>query len=389
MIAGLDRRAIGVFAAGWATFVNLYTPQAILPMLAHDLGATPASIGLSITVSLLAVALIAPVAGAISDRLGRKRLILAALVLVLVPTLGIAQSATLNQLLVWRFAQGLLMPFIFAVTIAYVGDETSGGEAIRLAGVYATGTIFGGFSGRFIAGLVSDAAGWRMVFVVLAGLTALAALLVAWLLPMERKFRPVSGGLAATLQAYRQHLRNRRLLGTCAVGFGMLFCNVATFTYINFSLAAPPLSLSPTQLGFLFTVYLLGMVTTPIATAIAIRLGRRWTLTLLLLLAILGAGLTILPHLWAVILGLCLIVAGLFAAQALATGFIGVAARQSRSSAVGLYVTVFYIGGSAGGILPGWVWHRSGWPGVVALIAAVMAAMIAFAQASWRDPQGG
>ncbi len=384
-MVGLDRRSIGVFAAGWATFVNLYTPQAILPMLSRDLGATPSSIGLSITVSLLAVAIVAPIAGAISDRLGRKRLILGAMLLVLVPTLGIGHAASLTELLLWRFAQGLLMPFIFAVTVAYVGDETSGAEAIRLAGVYATGTIFGGFSGRFIAGLVSDAFGWRAVFVVLTALTALAAAVVAWTMPREQRFRPTQGGLAATLQAYGQHLRNRRLLGTCAVGFGMLFTNVAVFTFINFALAAPPLSLGPTQLGFLFVVYLLGMVTTPIATNVAARLGRRPTLTLLLLLAIGGAVLTILQQLWAVILGLCLIVMGLFAAQALATGFIGVAVRQARSSAVGLYVTTFYIGGAMGGVLPGWVWRHGGWPGVVGMIALVMAGMIVAATLSWRE----
>lgn len=388
-MAGLDRRSIGVFAAGWATFVNLYTPQAILPALSQDLGATPSSIGLSITVSLLAVAMVAPVAGAISDRLGRKRLILAAMALVLVPTLGIAHSLSLNELLLWRFAQGLLMPFIFAVTVAYVGDETTGPEAIRLAGVYSTGTIFGGFSGRFIAGLVSDAFGWRAVFVVLTGLTALAAVIVAVTMPREQRFRATQGGLVGTLRAYGQHLRNRRLLGTCAVGFGMLFTNVAVFTYINFALAAPPLSMSPTQLGFLFVVYLLGMVTTPIAAAVAARMGRRPTLTLLLLLAIGGAGLTLLMQLWAIILGLCLIVMGLFATQALATGFIGVAARQARSSAVGLYVTIFYIGGSAGGVLPGWIWHHGGWPGVVALISLVMAGMILFALRSWREAQQG
>ena len=380
-----NRRAAGVFIAGWSTFVNLYTPQAILPKLTVDLGATPASIGLSVTVTLLAVAMIAPVAGAISDRLGRKRLILAAMATLVLPTLLIATSQSLEQLLLWRFAQGLVLPFIFAVTVAYVGDECTGGEAIKVAGVYASGTIFGGFFGRFIAGVVSDLAGWRMAFVVLATLTALGALFVAWAMPPEQRFRPVQGGLRATLRAYGMHLRNPRLLGTCAVGFGMLFSTVATFTFINFALAAPPLSLTATQLASLFAVYLLGMVTTPLVTRAAVRIGRRPAVAVMLTGAIGGEALTLLPTLPTAVIGLCLVVAGLFAAQALATGFIGVAARQARSSAVGLYVTIFYIGGSAGGIMPGWIFRHQGWPGVAALVALVMAGMMASALACWRE----
>lgn len=384
----LDRRSAAVFAAGWTNFLNLYTPQAILPNLAADLGTSQAAIGLSITVSLLAVAVMAPVAGAISDRLGRKRVVLAAMATLVLPTLLVASSASLEQLLIWRFAQGLLLPFIFAVTVAYIGDECSGPEAIKVAGIYASGTIFGGFSGRFIAGLVTDVANWRVAFVVLALLTALAAGFVAWAMPPEQRFRRMQGGVATTLRAYSQHLHNKRLMGTCAVGFGMLFCVVGTFTFINFTLSDPPFSLSTAQLGSLFAVYLLGMVTTPIATRIAVRAGRRSTLVVALTLAMAGEALTIVPQLWAVVIGLCLVVGGLFTAQALATGYIGVAVRQARSSAVGLYVTIFYIGGSLGGIAPGWLWHHFGWPGVVGLLAAVMAAMIVLALASWREAPG-
>ncbi len=378
------KRAAGVFVAGFMTFVNLYTPQAFLPVMADDLGSSATRIGLSITVTLLAVALMAPVAGAISDRFGRKRLIVGACAAVIVPTLLVATSAGLESLLIWRFLQGMLLPFIFTVTVAYVADECSGTEAIKVSGLYASGTIFGGFSGRFIGGLVADMAGWRAVFLVLAALTACGALFVAWAMPREQRFRAVVGGLGATLQAYGEHLRNRRLLATCGIGFGMLFSTVACFTFVNFHLADPPFSLSPTHLGSVFAVYLLGMVTAPLATRVAVSIGRWRALVLALLCAACGLLLTLSSTLAVVIAGLALVTGGLFVVQALSLGFIGATVTRARSSAVGLYVTVFYIGGSVGGVAPGWLWHHAGWPGVVGLILAVLAVMGVVGSLSWR-----
>ena len=52
-------------------------------------------------------------------------------------------------------------------------------------------------------------------------------------------------------------------------------------------------------------------------------------------------------------------------------------ARQARSSAVGLYVTIYYVGGAAGAIVPGYAWTVAGWPGCVATVAAVVALVAA------------
>ena len=378
------RRSLAVAAAGFATFVNLYTPQAILPQLAGSFGIGLAQTSLSITVSLLAVAAVAPFAGAISDRLGRKRLIVGAASLVILPTLLVATAGNFAALLVWRFMQGLLLPFIFAVTVAYIGEECDGSEAIRTTGLYASGTIVGGFSGRFVAGIVADLASWRWAFASIALLTACSALLVAWLLPRETRFRPMSGGLRATLAAYGAHLRNPRLMATCGVGFGMLFALVASFTFVNFRLAAPPFGLGPAALGSVFAVYLLGAVAAPLAARMVARFGRRRTLTLAVAVGVAGQAVTLLPSLAAIIAGLGATCIGLFVTQALSLSFIGVAVRHARSAAVGVYVATYYVGGALGAVAPIGVWRHAGWPGVVALVSAAMLAMAGLAVRFWR-----
>ncbi len=379
----MDRRGIAVVTAGLCTFLNMYPPQAIMPALADSFAVPPAQVGITLTATLLAVACVAPFVGSVSDRLGRKRLIAGACFALVLPTLLIAFAGSLHTMILLRFAQGLLLPFIFAVTVGYIGDETTGVEGIRLAGAYALGTICGGFGGRFIAGIAADLGGWRSAFMVLAVITLAGASLIALLLPAERNFRPVTGGLGATLLTYREHLANRRLMATCGIGFCMLFAMVGTFTYVNLQLAGSPFFLNPAQLGFVFTVYLLGIFTAPLATRMAMRVGRLPTLLLVAGMALAGACLTLSAVLPVVIVGLAMVAGGLFVVQTLSLGFVATVPR-ARSTAVGLYVTCYYIGGALGGMAPAPLWRWAGWPGVVALLATAMLLIAVLAACSWR-----
>lgn len=377
-------RALAVAMAGLGAFINLYAPQSILPALAASFHVPLLRTGLVITAPLVAIAALAPFVGAISDRLGRKRLIVASLLLMLVPTLGIAAAPSFAVLLALRFAQGLAVPFVITITVAYIGDECPGAEAIRAAGSYTVGSILGGFAGRFVAGIGADLGGWRVAFITMAVLTAASGLIVARRLPPERRFVPTTGGVAAAIAAYAEHLRNPRLLAICGIGFGMLFCNVAVFTFVIFRLAAPPLSLSPAALAFIFVVYLVGAGATSVFTRLAVRIGRLPTLLLLLAISAIGLTITLLVNLAAAVIGLAAFSSGIMAVQALCMGFIGVVAPRARSSAVGLYVTVFYIGGSVGGIVPALAWRAAGWPGVVVLLYIVLALMAALGVGFWR-----
>ena len=122
-----DVRALAIATAGFSAFVNLYSPQALLPELAREFGVGAGEISALITASTLAIALTAPFTGALADVLGRKRLITAAAFAVMVPTLIIALSSSVPQLVFWRFVQGLLLPPIFTVAVAYVGRRMATG----------------------------------------------------------------------------------------------------------------------------------------------------------------------------------------------------------------------------------------------------------------------
>jgi MFS transporter, YNFM family, putative membrane transport protein len=381
-----DRPRAAVTIGGFCAFIDLYAPQAVLPQLADSLHISPASAGTTIGISTLAIAMSAPVVGMLADRLGNKTTILAASLLLIVPTLLLVVAGSLNQILLLRFLQGLLLPAIFSPLVAYVSEEWPPAQAADIMGVYVAGTAVGGFSGRFVTALMADQFGWRAGFALLAVLTLAGSLIVwAWL-PAAR--RPHAGRNRVSLLAGAVgHLRNPLLLATYAAGFALLFAMVAAFTYVNFHLAAPPYGLSAAQLGMIFLVYLIGAAVAPASGYFVRRLHRRKAMVMAIGLGCAGMALTLSSSLAVIVAGLALFVTGVFLAQSLAMGFVGQAARTAKATAVGIYVCIYYLGGSAGAVVPGLVvWHVAGWPGCVILILAVMCVSAAIAWHAWPSP---
>ena len=270
----IDPRRIAIVFCAVCAFLHLYSPQAVLPLMAQEFGVGAAGASLIITASTLAVAATAPFSGAISDLLGRKRVIVAAMVLLLVPGVMLPLSGSLNELIFWRFVQGLLLPPIFAVAIAYIGDEWPPQQATGVIGSYTSASAVAGFLGRFIPGVLLAYVGWRGGFMALAVLTGVCLIVVAALLPRETKFVRASN-LAASLRQMLAHLRNPKLLATYAVGFGVLFNFIAVFTYMSFHLAGPPFFQSAAFIGSIFVVYLAGAAAAALTGRMIAAIGRR------------------------------------------------------------------------------------------------------------------
>lgn len=381
-------RHLAVGLAGYCVFVNLYAPQSILPLLSQEFDAPAATVSNIITVSTLAVALTAPFAGAVADVLGRKHVIVAAMFVLVVPTFMVGMATSVPELVFWRAVQGLVMPPVFAVTVAYIGDEWPPDEATTAAGIYSSGSSIGGFSGRLIAGILADLISWRAGFFALAAIALAGAIALAVLLPHERKFVRSEGFLASGKQMLA-HFRNGQLLATYAVGFGVLFNFICTFTYVSFHLAAEPYNLSATWLGALFVVYLVGSVLTPWIGWTVARFGRRQFMIGVIASWVGGIALTLAPSLPLIVLGLAISAGCGLICQAVSTGYVTITAKAGRSSAVGLYVTSFYAGGSFGAALGGLAWTLGGWPACVATLALMLALMGTIVITAWTRPNNG
>jgi MFS transporter, YNFM family, putative membrane transport protein len=379
-----DTRALGVAFAAIGAFIELYVTQALLPLLTREFHATATQVAYTVSAATFAVALVAPFVGAVAATAGRKSVIVTAMVALAVPTAMAGFAQSLESLIAWRFVQGLLLPPIFAVTVAYIGEEFAE-RATAMTGIYVAASGIGGFLSRFLSGLLTEHFGWRAAFFGLTVVTLICAAGTALWLPRERRFLK-SGGLVASVGFMIEHLRNPRLLATYAVGFGVLFAFVSVFTYINFVLAVPPFSLSTAALGTIFLVYLVGVVLTPLTGPIVARIGRRRLVAYASGVWIAGLAVTLLPSLTAILFGLAVCVTCGFLCQSCATSYVAITARHARSSAVGLYVMFYYLGGGVGVVVSGYGWTLAGWPGCVAVVSVVVALVACLAVLFWGEP---
>ena len=366
--------------AGMCTFLNVYCTQPLLPYLQRVYNSSVIGISLTVSSTIIAVALMAPIVGLMAESIGRKKVIVPSLYALTVPTLLAATSHSLHALIFWRFMQGLFVPGVIVVMMAYINEEFATSYVGRAMGAYIAGTVLGGFLGRFIPGVVAHHFDWRASFLAIGVLNLAGAIVVQRALPKAKNFVR-SSSVKNSIAESSAHLRNPRLLAVFGMGFAALFCLVGVFTYVNFYLAAPPFHLNSAQLGSVFFVYLLGVIVTPFSGHFLDHYGVRHTALLAFGFAVIGLTLTLVPNLSLIIAGLALFSSGIFIFQSVGTVQTGIVARRARSSAAGLYVTFYYVGGSLGAIVTGWTWVGNGWRACVLLLVGVSGLALALAYA--------
>jgi YNFM family putative membrane transporter len=373
-------RSIVIGLTAFLTVVDLFATQAILPSLTRHYNVTPAAMGFAVNASTLGMAVAGLVVGFLSPHIDRRRGILLSLVILAVPTTLLAVAPNLAVFTVLRIVQGLCMASAFALTLAYLGEQCSSMDAGGAFAAYITGNVASNLIGRLVSAALVDTLGLASNFYFFALLNLAGALLVYFTI---RRVQPIpSTPMAQTpLSAMIAHWRNPALRAAYGTGFCILFAFIGTFTYVNFVLSRPPLSLGRMDLGFVYLVFLPSVVTTLLAGQAVNRFGTRPAIWGALAVAAIGLPLMLSSHLADVLSGMVLVGVGTFFAQAAATGFVGRAASENRGVASGTYLACYFLGGLVGSAVLGQLFDRFGWAACVAGVAASLG--IAALLTSW------
>lgn len=366
---------IALYCTAVVVFSDMYLTQPILPLLSHEFAVTPSTAGLSVSVVVLLIAIASIGCGPLSDAVGRKVVMVGSCALLALPTLLCAIAPSFNALLIFRALQGLCIPGVTAVAVAYLGDLVEPAALGRAVGGWIAANVAGGLTGRIASGLIADLLGWRAVFGCFGVLTLLCALLMLLALP-----RDVAGSQGGWLQGYRgmfAHLRDRRLYGTFLIGGTLFFGFIGIFTYLPYYLSSPPFNLSPRVVAFAYISYLAGVIVSPIAGHLSTSIPRRVLIAVGLGIAMFGIGLTLVPALPVIVVSLFVLCTGMFTAQAVAPALVNTLAQHGKGSAGALYLMSYYLGGTLGAVIPGLAWQAFGWHGVaITCISALMIALL-------------
>ncbi len=388
------RLTLAMLFAGFSTFSLLYSVQPLLPLFAADYGlsAEGASLAVSLATGPLAIGIL--FAGVLSDRIGRRPLMVWAMFVAGALTLAAALVPGWSALLALRLLTGVALAGVPAVAMAYVAEEVDVASVGAAMGLFIAGSAIGGMGGRLVASLVADVAGWRWALgsVGLAGVAMAEAF--RRLAPPSRGFVAGTGG--NPFAGVAALLRDRALPLLYAEAFLLMGVFVTVYNYAGFRLLAPPYGLSQAAVGLVFLLYILGSVSSALFGSFAGKVGRRRVFWLPIVLLIAGVAATEARPLALVILGIALVTIGFFGAHSIASAWVGRRALGNRGQGAALYLFFYYLGSSVLGSAGGVAWTRAGWSGVavfclalgaVALVLGVLLARVPpLAAPEVRDP---
>jgi predicted MFS family arabinose efflux permease len=380
-------RFVVIASMAFLTVVDLFAAQALLPTLVERYGVSPAAMGLAVNACTFGMAAAGLAVALFSRHIDRRRGIILSLVVLAVPTALLAQAPNLAVFAALRVVQGMCMATAFSLTLAHLGEHYSAQGSAAAFAAYITGNVASNLIGRLMAAGVADHFGLASAFYAFAVLNLIGAGLAFVAIPV-RRCPPATTPMGEAMHGWLAHWRHPGLRAGFGIGFCILFAFIGTFTFVNFVLVAPPLSVGMMELGLIYFVFLPSILTTPLAGGVAAKLGTRNAMLAALAVAALGLPLLLAGGLPSVLSGMVLVAVGTFFAQALATGFVSRTATHDRSAASGMYLASYFVGGLVGTAMLGQIFDRWGWPATVVGIGAALLAAAALALRGVKEADG-
>lgn len=358
------KAVIATLIAGLATFNALYNTQAILPTLvtAFGIDAATAALTVSAATGMLAVCIVP--ASIISEKFGRGRVLIASALLATLCGLVIPWSPTVGVLIALRALQGAFLAGVPAVAMTWLSEEIDPRDLTAAMGVYIAGNSVGGITGRLIPAVGLEFTTWRGAMLLSAVPALVFAVLMAYLLPKQRRFRPRPINPRREFTAMVSHWSNPLLAANFFIGFVALGAFVSLYNFLGFRLIHD-FGLSSALVGVLFLMYFAGTWSATRAGKWTARIGRG-NLVLAAAVAMgLGALLVLWHNLPLTLVGLFVFTAAFFLLHSLASSWVGVLATANRAEGASMYLFCYYVGSSVVGWLSGIVFGHVGWHGFV------------------------
>jgi predicted MFS family arabinose efflux permease len=379
-VSPMSRSVALLFAIACGLAVaNIYYAQPLLDAISQEFGITHSSVGLVITITQVCYALGLLLLVPLGDLLNRRWLI-AGQMLISVLALIVVGTASTSRILFIAIAAVGLLAVVTQTLVAFAATLADPAERGRTVGVVTSGIVIGILLARTFAGVLTDIAGWRSVYLVSAGLTLIMAGVLFRVLPKDEPSRESLSYLQLlrslfTLFAQERILRIRAVLALLIfTAFSILW------TSLVLPLSAPPLSLSHSAIGAFGLAGVAGALAAARAGRLADRgLGQRTTGAALILLLLSWLPISYTEHsLPSLVAGIILLDLAVQAVHVTNQSMILNLHPEARSRLTAGYMIFYSIGSATGSIASTSIYAYSGWNGVCLLGAIVSALALLF-----------
>lgn len=389
------RTVAAVFLAGVAVFLVLYETQGLLPAIREAYGIDGPTASLTVSATNVAMAVFLIPFSMLAGRIGHARQIGAGVIVAAILALILPFTPTPELLIAVRFLQGVAIASVPATAMAYLSLRLPSQALPGAIGVYIAGNTIGGLCSRLLTGLAAELLGWHGGLAFTATVSLVFGLIVVWLLRHDlfstsrsrsaREVVPTGAEAADPVGQEPAEARPPRrmiplrggLWRIYLTGFLCMIVFGGSFTMLGTRLQHDPWRLSEGAVALFFLIYLVGTVVTTYYGRLATKFPRTRITLVGMVVALAGAGLTLIDSLPAIIGGMSLLTAGFF------LGHTGASAAASASRpgvdstrAAAIYLTVYYLGTSLGAWLSAVLFVDFAWPGVVGMCAVSLIAVL-------------
>lgn len=375
-----------LFLAGFAVFSSLYCVQPMMPMFAQFFQVSPTHSSFPLSFSTIALAVGLLFAGLISDRYGRKQIMVISLFSTAILLILSSRFPLWEVFLLSRVFIGLAISGVASVAMTYIGEEVAAQDVGFAMGLYISGTAIGGMSGRLIAGVLIDVIPWQTAMLMIGVLNLTIAVIFYLTLPNSKHFKAYPIRLDRFIQSFVKNFQDLKLRLLFAQGFILMGCFVTVFNYMSYHLLEAPFALSQAWIGLISIAYLSGIYSSPRAASWSNRFGRGRVLVAMLCMMMFGLWLMLIPSLVVVLIGLLIFTFSFFAAHSTSSSWVSVQSLQYRAVGSALYLFYYYLGSSVLGSGSGLIWEAFGWVGLTLSISLILLLGIGIAVKLSRMP---
>ena len=353
-----------LFFGSLVAFGAEHCVQPIIPLFTAQFSVDPAIASLTVSFGLAGMAFSMFLIAIFAKRLPRKKIMSGGLIAAAALAIAMAMSESFELILGLRFIQGMLLAGFPAMAIAYINEEFDPSIIGRVTGIYIAGTSVGGLAGRLILSALTDWFDWRVALMVLGGLYIGIGLAFLMTLPTPKHAVDVRAEVAHP-RDFIKLLRNWRLVCVYLIATLAMGAFVCTYNFISYILLAPPYSLTQTQVGLVFLLYLIGTASSALMGRLSDRIGNGRTLLIAIAVMMIGVITSIASPLALKLIGIALLTYGFFGAHSSACSWAGKLDDADKARISSMYMLFYYFGASVIGTLGGKFLMMSGWLGIV------------------------
>lgn len=369
---------ISLGGASVFAFAAMYSVQPLLPFFTEQFHISVSFASLSMSLTTLSVIIGLIVLGFLSDRYGRNIFIRLSIFFTIIPFLLMPLTDSFSVIIFLRFVQGFAIAGVPAAALAYISEEINQQSMGFATALYISCNALGGTIGRLMMGHITENFSWKTAFLSIAILGCIVLIIVWWLLPKSRNFSVQHRTIWEDLYGFSLHLKNPKLLVLFGLGVILQLSFTGIWSFIPYYLTASPFLLSLKDISFIFLAYGLGIIGSPIANALAGKIGINTIRTYGVFLLTIGILFTLSKSLVIIVMGLCLACLGFFTAHALTSATVSRTAYHQKGSASSLYLVSYYLGVASGSTLLSPIWLLFKWQGIVVFTAFLPLIYLAF-----------